>query len=79
MDLKGNLANNKGTPDITVTLTVLGTDIDSDKRDILNIFWTYTNKPQGFKTPYQVPLEIAGIDKTKLSATGTLDKWVVFT
>jgi hypothetical protein len=79
MDLKGNLANNKGTPDITVTLSVLGTEVASDKRDILNIFWTYTNKPAEFKTPYQVPLEIAGIDKTKLSATGTLDKWVVFT
>jgi hypothetical protein len=49
-----------------------------NKKDVLNIQWEYASKPDGVKTPFVVPLEIAGINKTQLSETGILDDWVNF-
>jgi hypothetical protein len=80
VDLKGNIAGNAGTPDITMTLSVLTSSVAGQTDvDILNIGWTYTSQPNNTKTPYQVPMDIAGLDKSKLSANGTLNKWILFT
>lgn len=77
--LTGNIPGNAGTPDITMTLSVLTTTLPGQPPiDVLNVGWTYTNKTTG-KLPYEVPLEIAGVDKTKLSTTNVLNKWVKFT
>jgi len=46
--------------------------------EVLNIEWEYANKSDDVKTPYAVPVEIAGINKTMLSETGVLDDWVNF-
>lgn len=49
-----------------------------NQKEVLNIQWEYAVKSDDVKTPFEVPLEIAGINKTQLSETGVLDDWVNF-
>ena len=75
LTLTSSVTNNTKYPDLTFDMSILNHNAEYS---VLSISWTYKNGT-GMKVPYQVPLDIAGVNKTSFDKTAVLSNWVKYT